>query len=311
MPVHQRKAIRRTWLSVGQGHQVYVAQYGNPEGIPILYLHGGPGAGCAVEDLALFDLSVYQVILLDQRGAGRSRPRGELQHNTLQHLLGDIETVRNWLNISRWMLAGGSFGATLALIYAAYYPSRVISQVLWGLFIPSPQGIAALYGTAGAASVFKKEYQQFVARSKPQVSLAELFADYRTGLTHHSEDVRRDFTMRWQTWEMTLAYPSQMLNRGNVQFSQSLASIELYYVANNYFGAFEKLSQKLPLIQCQTYILQGEFDWVCPADELHRFLQGRQNQLLTMTEIKGGYHALADAKMAKAVINAIREMAKQ
>ncbi|MDR8525518.1 alpha/beta fold hydrolase [Shewanella fidelis] len=311
MPTSQAKLIRQNWLNVGQGHQIYVAQYGNPDGIPILYLHGGPGAGCSIADLALFDLSIYHVILLDQRGAGRSRPRGELKHNTLQHLLSDIESVRCWLNISRWMLAGGSFGATLALIYSAYYPSRVLSQVLWGLFIPSDDGIAALYGQSAVASVFKKHYQQFTGRCDADVDLAQLFAEYRAGLNHQCADIRQEFAMRWQRWEMTLAYPCHMFKSRNTAFSQSLASIELYYVANNYFGAFAKLSQQRPLIQCRTHILQGEFDWVCPMKLLKNFLQQQQTPLLTVTEIKGGYHALADAKMAKAVINAIREMAKQ
>ncbi|ABZ74937.1 Prolyl aminopeptidase [Shewanella halifaxensis HAW-EB4] len=310
MPIAQPKAFRRVWLDVGDTHQLYVAQYGNPDGIPLLYLHGGPGAGCSTEELKLFDLSVYQVILLDQRGAGRSRPRGELKHNNLSSLLDDIERVRCWLNISQWMLAGGSFGATLALLYSAYYPSRVISQVLWGLFIPNPAGIEWLYCNSGAARLFKDEYRAFADGVDPQ-QLTTLLTSYRSRLEDECQDVRHSATERWISWEMALAYPGFMVSEINAPFSQSLASIELYYVANDYFGAFEKLIVQLPLIQSQTYVLQGEMDWVCPFKVLQNFFKGRASQLIEVTEIKGGYHALADVKMAKAVMNAIREMAKQ
>ncbi|GIU11291.1 MULTISPECIES: alpha/beta fold hydrolase [unclassified Shewanella] len=310
MSVVQPPLLRRTWLDVGDDHQLYVAQYGNPNGIPLLYLHGGPGAGCSTEDLKLFDLSVYQVILLDQRGAGRSRPRGELKHNNLHALLDDIERVRCWLNVPQWMLAGGSFGATLALLYSACYPNRVVSQVLWGLFIPNPAGIEWLYGNSGAARLFNREYSRFTQGVEPQ-KLKTLLTHYRTKLESECREIRHDYTRRWLSWEMALAYPGSTLDEANAPFSQSLASIELYYVANDYFGAFEKLIVKLPLIQCQTYVLQGEMDWVCPFKVLQDFFKDRASQLVQVTEIKGGYHALADVKMAKAVTDAIREMAKQ
>ncbi|GIU30107.1 alpha/beta fold hydrolase [Shewanella schlegeliana] len=311
MPNALPKAVRRTWIDVGDGHQLHVALYGNPEGIPLLYLHGGPGAGCSVEELKLFDLSIYQVILLDQRGAGRSRPRGELKHNNLSSLLADIERVRCWLNVPQWMLAGGSFGATLALLYSACYPNRVISQVLWGLFVPNSTGIEWLYGNSGAARLFKEEYTTFTKGSKSPQPLKALFADYRSRLEDECQEVRHSAAERWLSWEMALAYPGCMLGEVNVPFSQSLASIELYYVANEYFGAFEKLIVQLPLIQCQTRVLQGEMDWVCPFKVLQNFFKARASQLIEVTEIKGGYHALADVKMARAVIDAIQEMAKQ
>ncbi|MCG9729521.1 alpha/beta fold hydrolase [Shewanella sp. Isolate13] len=310
MPIAQPKAFHRTWIDVGGGHQLHVALYGNPKGIPLLYLHGGPGAGCSVEELKLFDLSIYQVIFVDQRGAGRSRPRGELKHNNLSNLLADIERVRCWLNVPQWMLAGGSFGATLALLYSAYYPNRVISQVLWGLFVPSPAGIEWLYGNRGAARLFKEEYRAFAYGVQPQ-ELTALLTSYRSRLEDECQDVRYSATERWISWEMALAYPGCMLGEINSPFSQSLASIELYYVANDYFGAFEKLIVQLPLIQCQTRVLQGEMDWVCPFKVLQNFFKGRASQLIEVTEIKGGYHALADVKMARAVMDAIREMAKQ
>ncbi|MGS0679922.1 alpha/beta fold hydrolase [Shewanella sp. 125m-7] len=305
------KALSQAWLDVGDGHQLYVAQYGNPNGLPVLYLHGGPGAGSCTEDLSLFDLSIYHVILLDQRGAGRSRPRGELKHNNLSNLLADIERVRCWLDIQQWRLAGGSFGATLALLYSACYPNRVISQVLWGLFIPNPTGIEWLYGATGAARRFQVEYRAFTEGAKKTQQLSGLFTHFRARLEDECFEIRQDSAQRWLSWEIALAYPCNMASEVNAPFSQSLARIELHYVANDYFGAFEKLIAKLPLIQCQTYVLQGEMDWVCPFNVLQTFFKGRASQLIEVAEIKAGYHALADVKMAKAVMDAIRKMAKQ
>ncbi len=302
------KPIARNWLAVGDGHELYIAQYGNAQGIPLLYLHGGPGAGCSTEELALFDLSVYRVIFMDQRGAGLSRPRGELKHNNVSKLLTDIELVRQWLGISTWALAGGSFGATLGLLYAAKYPERVIEQVLWGAFIPSEESIQWLYGQQGAARLFSSEQLDFsvVATADTQ----QLFARYRDGLEHQCASVRQDFTRRWLRWEMALAYPGCKQYKENINLSQVLASIELYYVANNYFAAFDQLCDSLVNIQTRTVIIQGELDWVCPVGVVISFLQEHQNQMIKLMEIKGGYHALADIKMTRAVVNAIREMAQ-
>ncbi|ACJ27121.1 Alpha/beta hydrolase fold protein [Shewanella piezotolerans WP3] len=302
--------ISRDWLAVGDGHELYVAQYGNVNGIPLLYLHGGPGAGCSTDELVLFDLSVYRVIFMDQRGAGLSRPRGELKHNNLGKLLTDIEQVRQWLGLSKWTLAGGSFGATLALLYAAKYPSRVIEQVLWGAFIPSEDSIRWLYGQQGAARLFPAEQLEFSVTATTDEQLSQFFSCYRAGLDNQCASVRQDFTRRWLSWEMALAYPGCKQDRKNVNLSQVLASIELYYVSNNYFAAFEQLCVSVVNIQAKTVILQGELDWVCPSGVLFSFLQDHRNQHIRLMEIKGGYHALADIKMTRAVVSAIREMAQ-
>ncbi len=112
----------RDWLEVGGGHRLYLAQFGNPEGIPLLYLHGGPGAGCNLEELALFDLRRFRLLFLDQRGAGLSRSEKGLAQNHFQGLLDDLESVRKALRLPRWCLAGGSFGATLGLVYGRFIP---------------------------------------------------------------------------------------------------------------------------------------------------------------------------------------------
>ncbi len=134
--------LRRDWIDVGDGHVLHLAQYGNPNGIPLLYLHGGPGGGCAGEELKLFDRDSFRILMLDQRGAGRSRPKGELRHNDLQCLLRDIEAVRLKLNIESWCVVGGSYGATLGFIYSGLFPDSVISQVFWGYLCQVMRGLA-------------------------------------------------------------------------------------------------------------------------------------------------------------------------
>ncbi|MCD8475383.1 MAG: alpha/beta fold hydrolase [Shewanella fodinae] len=145
--------LSRQWLDVGDGHLLHLLQYGNPDGIPLLFLHGGPGSGCHTSDLALFDLQRFRMLLLDQRGAGLSQPSARLAYNDVLHLLTDIERLRHWLGLERWCLAGGSFGATLGLIYSGLCPQRVLAQCYWGVFVPSTAGRSWLYGSQGAPNV--------------------------------------------------------------------------------------------------------------------------------------------------------------
>ena len=308
--LNRLKPIASNWLKVGDGHELYVAQYGHVDGIPLLYLHCGPGAGCSTAELALFDLSVYRVIMVDQRGAGRSRPSGELQHNNVANLLKDLERVRQWLGLSQWAVAGGSFGATLGLLYAAAHPLRVVKQVLWGAFIPSEESIQWLYGQQGAARLFPSEHLEFSVAATSDDRLQPLFEQYRAGLEHKSAAVRQDYAQRWLNWELALAYPGCQQYQKNINFSQVLASIELYYVSNKYFAAVEQICDSIVNIQAPTVILQGELDWVCPYGVLEVFLQDYPNQSINVQEIQGGYHSLADMKMSKAVVNAIRQMAQ-
>ncbi|WOT04934.1 alpha/beta fold hydrolase [Shewanella youngdeokensis] len=301
--------IARDWLAVGDGHDLHIAQYGNQDGVPLLYLHGGPGAGCSVDELALFDLSIYRVIFMDQRGAGRSRPLGELRHNNIDTLLADIERVRQWLGLEKWVLAGGSFGATLALLYAGLHPERVTHQVLWGVFIPSDDSILWLYSQRGAALLSPAEYLAFSSSTLTTMNeLQSMLVEYRAGLEHESAATRQDFVRRWLKWEIALAYPHFKLNDHNLIFSQALASIEHYYVTHNYFNAFEMLSCTITHIQADTIILQGSHDWVCPIGFVDSFLSSRVNERIKVIDVIGGYHALADEKMATAVINALRDL---
>ena len=302
--------ICRDWLDVGDGHLLHLAQYGNPDGIPLLYLHGGPGGGCVEDDLKLFDPNNYRILMLDQRGAGRSKPKGELKHNNLQALLRDIESVRQRFNISRWCVVGGSFGATLGFIYSGLFPQRVISQVFWGLFIPSKLGVNWLYGPNGASNLFPQEYLEFTSRQAYTSSLDVLFRDYRNGFNDPDIEIHNDFIHGWLSWELSLSMPGIQVSELRLCFGQSLANIELHFASQHYFDAYGLMCKVASKIAANTLILQGEMDWVCPTMVGDPFVTQFCNDKVNYSLVKGGYHALANDKMFHDVIDAVRAMAQ-
>ena len=139
------KPYERHLIPVEPPHEIYVDESGNPDGIPVLFVHGGPGAGCGKYDRRFFDADVYRIILFDQRGSGRSKPHAELEGNTTQQLVEDIEVIRTTLGIDKWVLFGGSWGSTLSLVYAQTHPERVLGLILRGIFLCRPEDIYWFY----------------------------------------------------------------------------------------------------------------------------------------------------------------------
>lgn len=295
-----------TWLDTGDGHLLHLSQHGNPQGVPILFLHGGPGAGCTVQELQLFDLNHCHIILLDQRGAGESLPAGELKHNDLLSLLTDLERIRHWLQLEQWCLVGGSFGATLGLIYSGLCPRRVMAQLYWGLFIPSDTGRDWLYGSSGAAKRFPIDYHSFVNAAQPRGSgLPMLFEAYQIQL--HGGSRARHCVEAWNRWERVLAQPWGVLTPVPYRRDEATAKIEHHYAINRYFDAYTLLYEGRQQWPTQTEIIQGTQDWVCPEHLLREFLaQGTAPHQLTW--VSGGFHGLAEDKMLQAVQQGCRRM---
>ncbi|WP_372871245.1 alpha/beta fold hydrolase [Shewanella sp.] len=296
--------IGSRWIEVANGHSLHLAEYGNPNGVPLLYLHGGPGAGCSPEDARLFDSRHWRILLLDQRGAGLSRPRGALSNNTLALLLADLEQVRETLQIEAWCLAGGSFGATLGLIYTGMHPQRVVAQCYWGLFIPSLEGMAWLYGPAGAARLFGNEYEDFSRAIPIKGWLPLLFEYFDQAFGHPQQSIAEKAFRRWLDWESALAFPGSRIPGAVDWRSRVLAMIELHYARNGYFDADSMLQNALQIPACPTRILQGECDWVCPLQVLERVpaLIKPEHADIELMVISGGYHSLADSRMHQAVV---------
>ncbi|WP_394389990.1 alpha/beta fold hydrolase [Shewanella woodyi] len=301
--------LRRDWIDVGDGHVLHLAQYGNPNGIPLLYLHGGPGGGCAGEELKLFDRDSFRILMLDQRGAGRSKPKGELRHNDLQCLLRDIEAVRLKLNIASWCVVGGSYGATLGFIYSGLFPDRVISQVFWGLFVPNDEGVNWLYGSDGASNLFPQEYLAFTSHQAYTRSLQTLFSDYQDGFNNPNIETYNDYINSWLTWELSLSLPRFQPSETSLFFGKSLAKIELHFASNQYFDSYPLMCDVASKIKANTMILQGEMDWVCPTMIGEKFISQHGHKKIIYSVIKGGYHALANDKMFDEVVCAVKKMA--
>ncbi|WP_228730144.1 alpha/beta fold hydrolase [Shewanella sedimentimangrovi] len=298
-------------LPVGDGHELHLAQYGDPDGVPVLYLHGGPGAGCNADDTRLFANCRVRLLLLDQRGAGQSLPRGELNHNHLQALLADLELVREALGIEAWCLVGGSFGATLGLIYSGLHPERVLAQVYWGLFVPSLTGLSWLYGPDGAARLFDEDYQRFSSGIPIKGWLPLLFDYFHKAFGHADDKIREPALRRWLEWEMALAFPGNRLLQPIGWHSTVLARTELHYARNHYFGALELLQRVVTKITAPSQVLQGEQDWVCPWSVLQSEIWLPEAGTVDITKVPEGFHSLADAKMCRAVAEAIQTMVQQ
>ncbi|HEV7978429.1 prolyl aminopeptidase [Amycolatopsis sp.] len=268
-------------LDVGDGHRIYCEQAGNPDGKPVVVLHGGPGAGVAPLSRQHFDPDVYRVILFDQRGAGKSTPSitdpdVDLSANTLWHLVGDMEKIREKLEIERWQLFGGSWGSTLALAYAETHPERVAEIVLRGVFTARQSEIDWLY-RGGASHLFPAEWADYLAPI-PRERRDDPLAAYHELVYHPERAVREHASICWSAWEGAIVslVPQKGFRReyADPTFACAFARIALHYFMNNSWledGQLIRDAGKLANIP--GVIVQGRYDAVCPpitAYELHR-----------------------------------------
>jgi proline iminopeptidase len=263
-------------LAVDPPHRLYVEECGTPEGLPALFLHGGPGSGCEPYHRRFFDPTRYRTVLLDQRGSGRSTPHAELEGNTTQALLADIEVVRRHLGIERWLVFGGSWGSTLALAYAQAHPERVSAMVLRGVFLCRPEEIRWFY-QEGANRMFPDYWEDFLAPI-PAPEQTDLVAAYHRRLTGRDEVTRLAAAKAWAIWEGRTAslMPSKPVvdHFANPHTALSLARIECHYFNNDAFLEPDQLLRDCHRIaQIPGVIVHGRYDMICPltsAWELHR-----------------------------------------
>ena len=268
------------YLRVSETHELYYEEVGNPNGTPILFLHGGPGGGINSYVRRFFNPSRYRAILFDQRGSGKSKPYASIEDNTTQDLINDIERLRKEFNIQSWVVMGGSWGSTLALLYAIHHPNRVRALILRGVFLARPSEIAWLYGPHGAARIYPKDYDYFVAALSEEEK-KNLIPSFLKRLTDSSLAIQLRAVNDWNRWEMGISQlipveePEDFHN--TLDEGLSIARIEAHYFTNNSFLP----SKNFILEQCETIahipceIVQGRYDIVCPpqsAYELHQRL---------------------------------------
>jgi proline iminopeptidase len=266
-------------LQVSSVHELYYEQCGNPDGQPVVFLHGGPGAGLTTDYRRFFDPSAYRIILFDQRGAGQSTPHACLEDNTTWHLVSDIEQLRTELGIERWLVFGGSWGSTLALAYAETHPERVLGLILRGIFLCRQKEIRWFYqDSVGAGAIFPDVWEQYVGLI-PEAERADMLHAYHRRLIGDDEAVRLAAARAWSIWEgsaLKLLPDQQLVDEfSEPQTALALARIECHYFVNNcFFDTDNYLVENVGRIRhIPAVIVQGRYDIVCPmmsAWELHR-----------------------------------------
>ncbi|MEO0854053.1 MAG: prolyl aminopeptidase, partial [Cyanobacteria bacterium J06648_11] len=252
-------------LPVSKLHTLYVEQSGSPVGTPVVFLHGGPGSGVFPHHRRYFNPDRYRIIAFDQRGAGRSQPLGCLQDNTTQHLIEDLETIRQHLQVDRWVLFGGSWGSTLAIAYAQAHPDRAIALILRGLFLMRPRELHWFY-QSGARALFPEAWTQF-SQFIPAPQRHDLVSAYYERLTSADPITRQAAASAWWQWEASTSRLYARSFQADMQLgerSQAFAAIECHYVRNFGFLSAPLLEQMTAIQHVPGALVQGRYDVVCP-----------------------------------------------
>ena len=258
-------------------HKIYFEESGNPDGKPVVFLHGGPGGGGDKNVRRFFNPELYRIVNFDQRGCGRSKPHGLLEENTTWHLVEDIEAIRKKLNIDSWMVFGGSWGSTLALTYAQTHPERVSEMVLRGIFLLRKKELNWFY-QEGASKIFPDSWQKFIEIIEPN-KRNKLMNAYYEIFKGSDKEMKEKAAVAWSQWEA--ATSSILINQArvegflNIDFAIAFATIENHYFINGgFFKNEDQLIKNIDLVRSiPSVIVQGRYDVVCPMDtawELHK-----------------------------------------
>lgn len=267
--------IEAGMLALDGLHHMYWEVSGNPDGKPVVFLHGGPGAGASPAHRRFFDPRHYRIVIFDQRGAGRSTPLGELRDNTTPHLIADMETLRRHLNIERWVVFGGSWGSTLALAYAEAHPDRCASLILRGIFLCRKSEIDwFLYDLK---NIFPEAWHAF-AGYIPEAERGDLLKAYYKRLTDPDPAIHMPAARAWGRYEGScstlMPSPETVAYFGGDVVALGLARIEAHYFTHDIFLPINSLLDRVDRIRnIPGVIVQGRYDAVCPiisADDLHR-----------------------------------------
>ena len=257
-------------------HEIYYEQCGNPKGKPAIFLHGGPGGGCGSLSRRFFNPKKYRIILFDQRGCGRSKPHTCLEDNTTWHLIEDIESIRERLDIKKWLVFGGSWGSTLAIAYAQKHPKNVSQLVLRGIFMLRQKELQWFY-QYGASEMYPEAWQGFL-KEIPENERDNLIEAYRKIFYGENKEKQLSAAKAWSKWEASCSFinynPNAVKESINAEFALAFALIENHYFVNKGFLDYEnQLLDNIDFIRdIPSIIIQGRYDVVCPpttAYELH------------------------------------------
>lgn len=299
-------------LDVEAPHSLYIEECGNPDGMPAIFLHGGPGGGCRESDRCFFDPEVYRIVLFDQRGCGRSEPHASLEHNDSQRLVADMEAIRHHLGIDRWLVFGGSWGATLALLYAEAYPDRVTALVLRGIFLCRERDIRWFYQD-GASRIFPDYWRDFVS-VVPEQERHDLVAAFHRRLTGDNDLERMAAAKAWSSWEGRCATldprPGVVERFGSPHFALAFARIEAHYFAHNAFIEPDQiLAQADRLADIPGVIVHGRYDIICPVEQAFALAQAWPGAELEI--IRDAGHSAGEPGTVDALVRATDQMARR
>ncbi len=308
------KIYHQQMLDVGNGHQIYLEQSGNPDGLPVLYLHGGPGAGLSDDYRRYFDPRQYRIIGFDQRGCGRSTPFGRLEHNTTRDLLDDIQRIRQTLNIDKWMLCGGSWGTTLALLSAIEHPKAVNALVLRGIFLARQEDMDwFIQQTGGAAQVFPEHYHALseVVKSRPEEQ--SLIDAYYEIFKYGDELTQAHAAKAWCMWEERISVlNSSVIEQDlahDLHHAASLALLECHYIKHRCFIDENEILNNVQRISAiPGTIIHGRYDMVCKLESAYTLSRVWRNSQLNIVPEAG--HSGSDPHISDAICQATAAMAK-
>lgn len=293
-------------LKVSAIHEVHVAEYGNPDGKPVLLVHGGPGAGSNSTMPRYHDPAAYRIVVFDQRGSGRSTPHAELEENTTWDLVADMERIRLHLGIDRWQLFGGSWGSCLSLAYAETHPDRVSELVLRGIFTLRRKEIEWFY-QAGASSLLPEAFEEFV-KPIPEEERGDIVAAYYRRLTGADEAVRLACARAWSMWEgaalSLLPNPARVAAFGNPNYALAFARIECHYFQNRgFFDTDDQIIARAGLLRdIPGVIVNGRYDLCTPVTSAWDLSRAWPSAELNI--VPDGGHAMSEPGIVDALVRA-------
>lgn len=299
-------------LQVDDLHTLYIEECGNPSGLPVVFLHGGPGAGCAPYHRCYFDPDIYRIILFDQRGCGKSVPHACLENNTSRDLVSDIEMIREHLKIDKWVVFGGSWGSTLGLLYAETHADRVSGLILRGIFLARDKDVKWFY-QQGTSRLFPDYWEKFI-KPIPESERDDMVAAYSRQLTGDNEMQQLRAAKAWSIWEgmtATLQTDDDVIESfANSHSALSIACIECHYFMHNCWLEPDQLINNIQAIRdIPGYIVHGRYDVICPVEQAWELSRAWPEAELSIIGDAG--HAIVETGITRELLRATKEMSER
>jgi len=296
-------------MDVSDYHALYIEECGNPDGIPVVVLHGGPGGGCSPGMRRFFDPDRYRIILFDQRGCGRSTPHASVEANTTWHLVDDIERIRKHLGIDQWIVFGGSWGSTLALVYAQNHPQYVRHLVLRGVFLMTQSELDWFYA-GGAGRFFPEQWESFVGLL-PKSERSDIIGAYGKRLFGHDTSEQVAFARAWTAWESALASleSHKSVSMAPAAYATAFARIENHYFTHNGFLEDDNyIMNRIDILKdIPGTIVQGRYDMICPPDTAVKLHKAWPASELIIASQSG--HSLSEPQITSTLVNVMDGLA--